>query len=228
MVAPYLEFDDASFAAPDRRLPPLDGVALKLAPGQLIWAAPLDAARTPLADAACGVLACRDGAVRVAGESWATMHPRRAAFRRSRIGRVYHHGGWVSNLSVRENVLLSRRHHDDDPDQKIGDEADAWARRFGLETVPRTRPADTAVDVLRLAEWVRAMLCRPRLLLLENPLIRAPREAVAALGEAIAEQRRRKCAALWIALSPPPAAAGPIDGKATIRGRRAMFMEQAT
>lgn len=229
MVAPYLEFDDAYFSAPDRRMRPLDGVELAVAPGELLWVTPPDAAsRLPLADAACGVLACRAGAVRIAGEPWGEIHPNRAAFRRSRIGRVYHHGGWISNLNVRENILLARRHHGDDSENALAEEAESWARRFLLDAVPRSRPAETPGDALRAAEWVRAMLCRPRLLLLENPLVRAAGDAVAAFGAAIAEQRRRKCAVLWISLVAPPESAGRVDRKAIVRGRRAALEEPAS
>lgn len=228
MVAPFLEFRSASLAAGDRRLRPLDDVDLALAPGDLVWAvAPDVATRLPLADAACGLLRRSAGAVRLGGDDWETMSPPRAALRRGRIGRVYHHGGWVANLNVRENVVLARRHHTDEPDEQIAKEADAWARRFGLESTPRMRPSEAPIEVLRVAEWIRAMLCRPRLLLLENPLTRTPSGAGERLAAAVVEQRERGCAVLWISAAAPPSAAGEVSERRLVRGRRLAAAEES-
>ena len=39
---------------------------------------------------------------------------------RGHIGRVFVTPGWVSNLTVRENILLAQRHHTQRPDGEIG------------------------------------------------------------------------------------------------------------
>jgi ABC-type uncharacterized transport system ATPase subunit len=78
--------------------PPYDGglraVSIQLPPGGLcLVRVPEGAPSTPLADAACGVLAPEAGAVLFAGREWASCSADEAAAARSRIGRVFERAG---------------------------------------------------------------------------------------------------------------------------------------
>lgn len=152
----------------------------------------------PLAAAAQGLHPADHGTIRFDGHPWTEDDPWNEAHRRGQIGRVFEGWGWVSNLTVLENVLLREHHHTTRPDAEILAEADRWAQRFGLERVPRGRPAFLPAVDLRRCEWVRALLGRPRLLLLERPEWGAPSESVPAFVEAVDEVRRQGTAVLWM------------------------------
>lgn len=198
-----LEFREVTLVPSERYFTALRGANLPLAQGQMALVR-LDygSEQVPLAAAAEGLIAPAAGSVLFEGLDWQHRDPRRQVAARARIGRVFGGWGWVSNLNVLENVVLARRHHSRDPDDAIVAEADALARQFTLAEVPRQRPSLVAPGPLRVAEWVRALLCRPKLLLLERPTIGAPAAAVAALLEAVGKVLAGGGAAVWITTDP--------------------------
>jgi ABC-type uncharacterized transport system ATPase subunit len=154
---------------------------------------------SPLADAAAGLLAPGRGHVTFLGEDWQEAGPSRAADLRGRIGRVFERPAWISNLDVDENVTLAQRHHTRRRRQQITDEADALAQELGLDAVPRQRPALVEPADLRAAEWVRALLGTPRLVILERPLRGVPLERLDDLLRVVRAARQRGAAVLWLA-----------------------------
>jgi len=145
----------------------------------------------PLADVLSGLLEVEQGDVRIFGQAWAERNADRQAMARWRIGRIFEGNGWMSNLDVDENVTLAERHHSRRPPGDIEAEAARLAQWTGLEALPITRPSVTGREELRRAEWVRAALGSPWLLIAERPgrdlsegwlddfipLVRAVREA---------------------------------------------------
>ncbi len=125
----------------------------------------------PLADAAAGLLQPTAGRIVFLGASWAELAPDRELALRAQQGRVFDGHGWISNLNVLENLTLSQRHHTRRPLPEIIAEVVDLARAFGLSEVPRGRPAAVPRRDLRRAEWIRAFLGRPALILLERPLL---------------------------------------------------------
>ena len=152
----------------------------------------------PLADTAEGLLPPRSGAVRIGGAEWSTLNPDASTDWRSRIGRVFADHAWVSNLDVDENVTLAQRHHARQAPAEISEQAQTWARRFGLDALPATRPAWTPRKEQMLAQWVRALLGEPALLILENPTRDVPGDASEHLLNAVREQRDRGAAVIWM------------------------------
>lgn len=152
-----------------------------------------------LAEAAAGLLEPRQGRVTFLGEDWQEVGHARAAALRGCIGRVFERPAWIANLDVDENVTLAQRHHTRRRWQQIADEADALARELGLEAVPRQRPALVDPAELRVAEWVRALLGAPRLVILERPLCGVPLERLDDLLRGVATARERGTAVLWLA-----------------------------
>lgn len=152
----------------------------------------------PLADAAEGLLLPDEGRVSFMGEDWASMSPQRQAEQRGRIRRVFRHYGWISNLDVLENICLAECHHTHRPEAEIVEEAEFLARRFGVNGIPDARPSRVHALVLRKLEWVRALLGRPSLMLLERPLFGAPKADAALLIGAVTEEAKRGTAVLWL------------------------------
>jgi phospholipid/cholesterol/gamma-HCH transport system ATP-binding protein len=157
-----------------------------------------DNPRTPLADLAQGLVEPESGAVQFMGEDWRSAHPDRIASLRGRIGRVFYGGGWISNLDVDENITLAQRYHTERPEAEIREEAAALARGFGLAEVPKGRPADIPRQVLRCAQWVRAFLGHPRLILLDHPARDLPDAWLDLLVKKAAEARSGGAGILWI------------------------------
>ncbi len=197
---PLLEFAQASLAPAPLLHAGIGPVSLRLAPGDLAW---IDSEPgredLPLADLAEGLLDPDTGTVSFLGASWAAMPPEETLRRRARIGRVFAGHGWISNLNVNENVTLSQRHHTRRPVGEILEEATALARALGLPELPAVRPALCAPHDRRRAEWVRALLGTPRLVLLEYPLRGVPPAFWDALVNAVAAVRSRGAAVLWLA-----------------------------
>lgn len=199
-VPPLLEFAAATLLAEWPAYRALRQVNLKLNPGDLaLVRVEADDAPLPLAPAAQGLIEPTGGDVRFEGHVWMDDDVALEAQLRSRIGRVFDGWGWISNLSVLENVTLSQRHHTSRLETEIEVEADRWSQRFGLAQTPRGRPANLPVDVLRRAEWARAFMSQPRLILLEHPTRGAPGDSYSALVAAVHDARQGGAGVIWIA-----------------------------
>ena len=208
---PVLEFKDAAIEAVPLEYGGLSGFNARFMPGTAAFIRlESGAARSPLADMAEGILVPGEGAVLFQGEGWSSMPPERALIQRSRIGRVFEDRGWISNLNVNENITLSQRHHTRRPVVEILDEARALASEFGLGALPEVRPAVVPRGDLRRAEWVRAFLGRPMLVMLERPMQGVPSEYLPQLLGAVWKACARGAAVVWISedelpgFQPPP------------------------
>ncbi|MGQ9663365.1 MAG: hypothetical protein ACUVWX_13655, partial [Kiritimatiellia bacterium] len=195
---PILSFSGVDYETSSPRLGNLVRVDADLAPGDLLLVL-LDAVaeRCPLCDLAEGLLAPTRGVVLFRGEDWQKMSPFSQIVARGRIGRVFEGTAWISNLTVLENVTLAQRHHTRRPEGEIREEAEKLARRVGLAEIPTERLHLVRQDVLKRAQWVRAFLGSPLLILLEQPEADAPRNHLAALIELASEARSRGSALIW-------------------------------
>ena len=155
----------------------------------------------PLADAAEGLVEPLRGSVVFLGVDWREAAPARAAGLRSRIGRVFEGHGWISNLDIDENVALPLSYHTGRDPEEILKEANALAESLGLGRIPSVRPAFASRKDLRTAEWVRALLGDPALLILEDPLRGVPDELFADLRRGIEKAREKGTGVLWISSS---------------------------
>ncbi len=154
--------------------------------------------KTPLADAAEGLVEAAHGHILFDGAEWRTMSPDQAAACRGLIGRVFEERGWISNLDMDENITLSQRHHTRRSEEEIAQEAEALVRKFGLAELPRARPAMLKRADLRRSEWARAFVGQPRLVILEEPMREVSPEFLPALVEAVKDVCGRGGAVLWI------------------------------
>src|SRR5258708_7381268 len=106
-----VEFHHVTLLPASRRHDALNDVNLTVGEGQCVLVfSPPGHEGLPLADAALGLLAPSAGEVRILGDDWTVLAVREQLARRGRIGRVFEHDAWISNLNVLENVLLQRRH----------------------------------------------------------------------------------------------------------------------
>lgn len=198
-----LEMSDVTIPAEPGMHGGMREISLRLSAGeQAIVALEHGNEQIPLADAAQGLVEPIRGLALFMGEQWAGMPPDRQNGMRGRIGRVFDRHGFVSNLNVVQNVLLSQLHHTRHPQRELLAEAETLARSFGLAELPKARPAWVPRRDLRRAEWVRALLGNPALLLLEQPESGVPLEYFPSLTAAVRDALRRGAAALWITANP--------------------------
>ena len=200
---PVLEFQRVSIGTPPPRCAAVRDANLRLAPGEMaLIRTRRDQPHSALVPAAEGLWDLDGGSVSFEGEAWSDRSALRHNARRGRIGRVFSGCGWVSNLNVNENVTLPERHHTSRSTSEIEAEAETLAKRFGLPGVPHGRPSFIPESVLRRAEWVRALLGKRALLLLEEPMRGVDRKLLPNLVGAVDEARDRGAAVLWITEDP--------------------------
>lgn len=166
----------------------------------------------PLADLCSGMTSPDSGSVRFLGRSW-TQRPHSLAARdRARIGRVHGQTAWVSNLDVDENILLPQWYHTHRSISDIRAEAESLAQQFGLDALPQTRPAWTSDEILCKAQWIRALIGPPELLILEHPEAKNHESDRVALIAAIEQARVQGTAVVWITSKTAPSFSNQTGG----------------
>lgn len=111
------------------------------------------------------------GEVRVFGQDWRMLRPEEARRQRARIGVTFLDGGWPPQLSVAESVTLAALQNGERDDDALRERASELCRRFGLPGLPLHLPENLTPAELAAAACARALLMRPRLLILERPLL---------------------------------------------------------
>lgn len=199
MADEILQFDSVTLAATDAYDDRVAGIHFTLCAGEsLLVQVEDERGCPPLADTAEGLCEPETGRVLIDGADWAGMAGDEVAQRRSRIGRVFASHAWLSNLDVDENVTLAQRHHSRRPESEIRDEALRLARRFRRDGLPAMRPAWASRHELIVAQWVRALLGEPRLVILERPTREVRDDECAQLVETVQACRDRGAALVWI------------------------------
>ena len=158
-------------------------------------------AKTLLVDAALGLMKPRQGVVKFLDSDWTRVSYGNRMLMRSKIGRIFERGGWASNLSLDDNIRLQMRHHTAEPEDVITTKLQSLCKRFGIE-IPSSRIAYVQADLLRMCQWVRALLCQPTLLIAENPFSKVPSEHHCRFNEVEFEHRRAGGATLWVTDNP--------------------------
>jgi ABC-type lipoprotein export system ATPase subunit len=203
---PVLQFEAAHPESPDHPGGGLRGVTFTLKAGSsaVVHAAQPHDLRDEgletmlLADAAEGLIPCREGRVLFKGRAWAAMSPLEQSRNRGHIGRLFDFHGWVYNLSVMENLTLACQSVHARPAREGEAEVRQMARRFGLEGVPDGRPVLFRKRDLRIYEWIRAFQCRPDLVILERPELELPLSALDVCFDLAREALAAGSALLWI------------------------------
>lgn len=204
-----LRFEDVHLASAPGYAGAIAGLSFALRAGELAVVQTTRHRRLPpIADLAQGLLAPTSGLVGFEGEDWNAMGADRTNACRGAIGRVFAGPAWISNLDVDENVTLRERYHSGRLAGDVRAAATELAQGFGLERLPSTRPAWTPPQDLIRAQWVRALLGKPRLLLLEDAEHDAPESSVEAWRAAVAGTLRGGAAVLWIGSDIPAAPGG--------------------
>ncbi len=197
--APILVFERVSVEAEDASEAGVWDASFSLGAGDLLllridpWA-PVP----PLADIAIGLVEPAEGEVTFQGRPWAGRGVHDAGASRARVGRAFLRDGFVSNLDVDENIILTQRHHTGRSQADLLAEAGELSRVFGLPGLPRGRSWRMRRQDLRRAALVRAFMGDPRLVLLEEPMRELGTEVLPPLINICRRVRARGGAVLWI------------------------------
>ena len=198
-----LKFDEVTIESGALYETGLSRSSLELNPGELLLLRlERENERLPIADAAEGLVRPERGSVRFCGEDWQAMPADHAAAQRGRIGRLFEDEGWISDLDVDQNIMLSQQHHTARSEEDIRDEALGLARAFGLPGLPRGRPGGLRRWDLRKAACIRTFLGQPALVILEQPLRDVYADLMAPLVSATRSACRRGAAVLWMVSDP--------------------------
>ncbi|NQU40447.1 MAG: ATP-binding cassette domain-containing protein [Lentisphaerae bacterium] len=195
---PILKLDAVTVADPERSVMDLTDISLQLNRGDLLVVVPERHVETvSLYDVVSGLLTPDQGGVLFMGVDWQSMGLFGQSEARGRLHRVFEIEGWVSNLNVFENIALSERHHSARPDDELRQEMRMLLERVGLRDCLADRPHTLSRSERRRAQWVRAFMGAPDLLLLNAPLLDAAPVHHAALFALLAESLARGAAAIW-------------------------------
>ena len=195
---PILDFGDVTIESGANYEIGLSRSSFELGPGALLLLRiEREDERMPVADAAEGLVCPRQGSVKFRGEDWQAMSADHSAAQRGKIGRLFDDEGWISDLDVDQNIMLSQQHHTARSEDDILGEALGLARAFGLPGLPRGRPGTMRRWDLRKAACIRAFLGQPALVILEQPVRGVYADLTASLVNATKSARRRGAAVLW-------------------------------
>jgi putative ABC transport system ATP-binding protein len=89
---------------------------------------------------------------------------------RLRLGLVFESGQLFNHLTVWENIALPLRYHRDLSKVEAANEAEAFVSALGLETWVDSTPGALARSWQKRVGLARALILRPELLLVDNPL----------------------------------------------------------
>lgn len=193
-----LQFEDCSlpFAGGAEEVFSLD---LVVRPGDLVMLQVEDTLlEQAVVEAVCGLLPPLAGKVRFLGRDWRELTPDWANASRGRVGVVFREEGWVPYLSIMDNVVLAQLHHTRRSYEDVCGEAARWAARFGLPGLPGDLPAAVSAADRATANFVRAFVGAPSLIVVEHLAARPSAAFLQKLVNAMRDVREHGAAVLWL------------------------------
>jgi len=175
----------------------LSGVSLRCYPGELhALVGENGSGKSTLIKIASGTLAPDEGTVRICDREMLAASPLLA--RRMGLYTAYQDTSLVDDLTVAQNVLLSYHGARDVGLIADQDQAAELLAPYDLPFGPAARVADLSPGSRQLLEVVKALIHRPRVLLLDEPTAALDRETTSRLEDYIQDSLRRGTAVLYI------------------------------
>jgi branched-chain amino acid transport system ATP-binding protein len=161
---------------------PIDGVSLVFESGTCGLIGPNGAGKTTFFNVLSGFVKPAAGSVTAFGENLLKM----ADYRRARWGlrRTFQTEMAIEQLSVYDNVAMIHEHSGTKGASRRADVL-AAIEFVGLEASPKAKVGTLGARERRLVEVARAVVGKPRLVLLDEPAAGLPEEETGHLGEVI-------------------------------------------
>jgi ABC-type branched-subunit amino acid transport system ATPase component len=161
---------------------PIDDMSVVFPGGTCGLIGPNGAGKTTFFNVLSGFVKPATGTVRVFGEDLLKMHD----FRRARWGlrRTFQQEQAIEELSVHDNVALVHEHSSRDRGARRRDVEGALGL-VGLEVSPKAKVGGLGARERRLVEVARAIVGKPRVVLLDEPAAGLPDEETEHLGAVI-------------------------------------------
>jgi branched-chain amino acid transport system ATP-binding protein len=178
----------------------LDDVSLSAAPRQVTGViGPNGAGKTTLLNAACGFVRPASGTISFGSRELTGVRPHRLA--RLGVARTLQGVGLFRGLSVAENVMVGGSHgsragfwsglfglpRSDRDERRLRAEAVAALGRVGIADLADRMPDTLAYGLRKRVALARALVGRPRLLLLDEPASGLSEKELPELGDLISE-----------------------------------------
>jgi len=194
-----LRFDRVCYSADSEHCSSLEDADFSVAAGEtLLVRVDGDSEHAPVLDLALGLFRPRSGSVQFMGKDWSVMDAFEEAASRGSIGCVFETSGWISSLSVIQNIVLRERHHSHRNEIEIVREAEELAALAGLTMLSSQRPEMVRQRELRVCEWVRACMGDPKLIVMISPEREAASYALGHLIDLVERATSRSTAVLWL------------------------------
>jgi len=103
------------------------------------------------------------------GQELSSLKPELREAKQYYIKRVFENRGFISNLNIIKNIMLSELHHTKRTEEEILKEIIKLAKVFDIENILNLRPFRCSKLHLKVAQWVRALSGTGKLIILEDP-----------------------------------------------------------
>ncbi|WP_229071531.1 ABC transporter ATP-binding protein [Actinoplanes sp. DH11] len=139
----------------------LDDVSLRVAPGRIVGViGPNGAGKTTLFNVICGFVPPSEGSLTLDGRPW---RPRPHQLSRLGITRTLQGVGQFAGMTVLENVMVGVH------GRRAEEEAFAALERCGVARYAPTFPGALPYAIRKRIELARALVAKPRILMLDEP-----------------------------------------------------------
>ncbi|MFO0583820.1 MAG: ATP-binding cassette domain-containing protein [Anaeromyxobacter sp.] len=149
--------------------PLVEGLDLEVAAGEAVVISAPPEIGTVVLRSLVGLEVPARGTVRLLGEDVLALAKRAGERLLAGVGYLPRHGALVSNLPIRENLVLPVLWHRHVPREEALEAATRSAARFGLDELPAVIPPLASMSVRRRAALARAAVLEPSVLLLDDP-----------------------------------------------------------
>ena len=177
----------------------LDGVSLQVPPGRIVGViGPNGAGKTTLFNVVCGFVAATSGTLTLDGKP---LRPKPHQLTRLGIARTLQGVGQFAGMTVLENVMAGADHtartgfaaglfalpRADRDERRLRADAMAALERCGVAKFARVHPGGLPYAERKRVALARALVARPRLLLLDEPAGGLGAEEITELGALVKE-----------------------------------------
>lgn len=142
---------------------------LALAPGERVVVGGPVEVTSALLRAVMGLEAPASGTVRLLGQELPGLSRVRTEALLERVGYAPRVGALVSNLPLRDNLLLPLRYHRRLSSTEVPEQATRAGARFGLAALPAVIPPLVSSRTRRRVTLARATVLEPELLIVDDP-----------------------------------------------------------